>query len=117
MKPFNVERAKAGDPVCFENGSPVRLICFNRIHEQGYHIVGMYQSADRERLISFDIDGRPYGKPAHAQQLFMAPKETGGWLNIYPDREVGERVYGTRAEADRYALSTRVDCIHIKWKE
>ena len=28
-KPFNLEEAKAGRPVCTRNGQEVRIICFN----------------------------------------------------------------------------------------
>lgn len=29
-KPFNLEEAKAGRPVCTRNGQEVRIICFNK---------------------------------------------------------------------------------------
>ena len=30
MKPFNLEEAKAGKPVCTRDGLPARIICFDK---------------------------------------------------------------------------------------
>lgn len=34
MKAFDLERAKAGDPVVCRDGSPARIICFDRLHDR-----------------------------------------------------------------------------------
>lgn len=40
MKAFDLERAKAGDPVICRGGIPVRIICFDRLHDR-YNIVAL----------------------------------------------------------------------------
>lgn len=47
MKPFNLEEAKAGKPVCTRNGLDVQLGIFNRNHPY-YSIVGIYSAGDRD---------------------------------------------------------------------
>lgn len=32
MKPFNLEEAKAGKPVCNREGNDVRIICFDKMY-------------------------------------------------------------------------------------
>ena len=40
MKPFDLERAKAGDPVVCRAGWPARIICFDRLCDR-YNIVAL----------------------------------------------------------------------------
>lgn len=40
MKAFDLEKAKAGEPVVCRDGSPARIICFDRLHDR-YNIVAL----------------------------------------------------------------------------
>ena len=41
MKPFDIELAKAGYPVCTRDGRPVRILCFDRKSVDGYSILAL----------------------------------------------------------------------------
>ena len=55
MKPFNLEKAKAGNPVCTIRGEPVRIVCFDRkcknypilalIDRSGFEVIADYTSS------------------------------------------------------------------------
>lgn len=121
MKSFDLEAAKRGAEVCFADGTPVRLICFDRFSEiDDRSIVGLYRRPNEKRdiIISFDRMGQPYGHEDSSRQLFMKPRKTGGWINIYSGRMIGNRdIYGTKSQADRDAGGDRIACIYIEWEE
>ena len=54
-----------------------------------------------------------------ALERFEAPKEHSLWLNVYPEEPGYCRAVasGSRAEADQYADSSRIACLHITFKE
>ena len=46
LKPFDLEAAKAGKPVCTRDGRKVRIICFDRINGDYYKIVACVTAFD-----------------------------------------------------------------------
>lgn len=78
MKPFNLERAKAGDPVCTENGEIIKLIYFDM---PGYYPIAGFQDC---YLLSFRLDGVYWDYRTNKTcELFMAPKKIQYWVNVY----------------------------------
>lgn len=82
-KPFDLERALAGDPVVTRNGRPVtQLVKFDAaggIYEV-YGVVGA-------SVESWRVDGRySAGGEECVYDIFMAPKKRTVWVNLYPDR-------------------------------
>ena len=59
MKPFNLEAAKKGAPVCTREGKPVRILCFDRIGDT-YPIIGLINHGDIEICTSWLPSGRVY---------------------------------------------------------
>lgn len=66
MLPFNPEAAKKGAPVCFDDGTPVRIVCYDRKHEIEYNgkkkvrcpIIGLYPHTDgNEWVVRATKDG------------------------------------------------------------
>lgn len=56
MKPFNLEKAKAGKPVCTKIGEPVRIICFDADGDQP--IIGLFNDGTGNEVPhSWNIDG------------------------------------------------------------
>lgn len=57
-KPFNLEEAKAGRPVCTRNGQEVRIICFNAKSEN-YPIVALVKEgySTQEYLCAYTNEG------------------------------------------------------------
>lgn len=55
MKPFNLEEAKAGKPVCLRSGKPARVICFDRDDE--YPIVSLHYGNTEEEIRTHCTNG------------------------------------------------------------
>ena len=51
MKPFDLEAAKAGAPVCTENGIPVRILCFDRKGSE-FPIIALKDNTDSHESFS-----------------------------------------------------------------
>ena len=59
LKPFDIEAAKSGKPVCTRDGRKVRIICFDRINGDYYKIVACVTAfdGDFEEVLFYGIDG------------------------------------------------------------
>ena len=91
MKPFNLEEAKAGHPVCRRDGTSARIICFDRLGLESYPIIALVLIEGAECAISYAIDGRynvNYQTP-HKYDLMMATEKHEGWINIYHIKKDG----------------------------
>ena len=72
MKPFNLERALAGDPVVTRDGRPVKIAGYNEEALTGQEVIGW-------------LDGVAYiwgkdGTLCGTTDLFMAPTERKEWI-------------------------------------
>lgn len=84
-KPFNLEEAKAGRPVCTRNGQEVRIICFNAKSEN-YPIVALVKEgySTQEYLRAYTNEGKVCRNGLmHTLDLVMPLKKKTGWINIY----------------------------------
>jgi hypothetical protein len=52
----------------------------------------------------------------NAMKAEEGPKEHSLWLNVYPSADVACG-HATRERADKEAISTRLACLHITFKE
>lgn len=124
MKPFDLEKAKAGYPVINGQGYPTRIVCFDFKHGP-YSILGVTLNPDGYEIPSiYTNKGKFYNhKVDKRKDLFMAVNKKSGWLNIYKswhtDTGIAKvyEVYDTKQKADEFAYDGRVDCIHITWEE
>ena len=60
MRTFNLELAKAGEPVVTSNGKPVRIICFDhKTKDHGGPIIGLVlgKSKVHEMIVQYNLDG------------------------------------------------------------
>lgn len=98
MKPFNLERALAGDPVMTRDGRPVTQLTFFK-DAMGDTIAGILEGY----IELWREDGYYHTMDRGDKDLFMAPKTKEGWINIYQTTTGGWRafgpVYGTEQEA------------------
>jgi hypothetical protein len=122
MKPFDLERAKAGDPVITRKGLPARHVCsFNGIST--YNNIFIITNDDGiEQPRSYTNDGvsstSVYGK-VYDYDLFMAPTKKEGWINIYPGEAMLRHcnIFTTRDAAIAHAFSSLVATVKIEWEE
>lgn len=56
LKPFDLEAAKAGKPVCTRDGRKARIICYDRQSDHGFPLVALVESTGTEK----DEDVRCY---------------------------------------------------------
>jgi len=86
MKPFDLEKALAGEPVVTRDGRPVtQLIKFEAIVEDGYVIYGVVNN----KIFNF-LDSGKYDRTfeSHCFDLFMAEPER--WVNVYYDERINK---------------------------
>lgn len=118
LKPFDLEAAKSGKPVCTRDGRKARIICFDAKGKQPIIALFEREKADEEIIQTYNVDGSYYGfgKEDH-RDLMMLPEKKEGWINVYPNDCMGEKRYSTKEEALRYSRSNVIDTVKIEWEE
>ena len=121
LKPFDIQKAKEGKPVCTRDGHKARIICFDYNGEAGdYPIVALvhYNKGNKcyERVLKYTSDGlfNKYGDCQHDDDLMMLPEKKEGWVNVYKDS-----VYDTKDEAliGRSESRGYITTVKINWEE
>ena len=83
MKPFNLEEAKAGKPVCTRDGRKVRILCTD-LAETIFPIVAAVTCDNgREDIFRHKTCGSHYLSGTSSVDLFMVADKHEGWVNIY----------------------------------
>lgn len=119
MKPFNLEEAKAGKPVCTRDGRNARIICFDLKHEY-FPIVALIDDGDRELVSRFCADGRIYYRQNGCTEmdLFMAHEKHEGWINIYKGRVCSPILDSERsARGAGMGNDDYITTLKIEWEE
>ena len=70
MRPFNLEEAKAGKPVCLRDGRPVRVICYDRRGPRP-SVALLPQEYGDEHASYFYADGSKAPGKKHKHDLMM----------------------------------------------
>ena len=84
MKPFNLEQAKAGAPVCTRDGQPVRIVCYDLKGYKDYPILALVESpVGVEATVSYALNGHPSLYSGTGIDLMMASVKREGWVNLY----------------------------------
>ena len=128
LKPFSLEAAKLGKPVCTRDGRKARIICFDK--RGGCPIIALVETfvveydCIREETYYYTIDGREIGQNAESKDdLMMLPEKKEGWVNVYYNRTDGitfsKHPYPSKEEAIKNAgtMSNIIDTVNISWKE
>ena len=100
LKPFDVEAAKAGKPVCTRDGRNVRIIAFDAKRKDEKNIIALVPSKDYpgfEDLIAYPNNGNYYGGHENDGDLMILPQKKEGWAKVRKDINL----YDTKEEADR----------------
>ena len=113
LKPFDIQKAREGKPVCTRDGRKARIICFDRIDSTGCNlsIVALIQCEGTEVLQLYRDDGK---RDAEADlDLMMLPEKKEGWVNVYKDS-----IYKTKEEAfNRRDKEKYLMTIKVEWEE
>jgi hypothetical protein len=141
MKPFNLQEALAGKPVCTRGGLPVRIFCGD-LKDATRPVVGAIMTrtgtvpvggkmggkevvVDREEARCWTLSGRLKTDGMESSfDLFMASKtvERIGWMNLYPPDEQPPAltIYRTLKEARDNREYNEVGepvAVVLKWEE
>ena len=118
LKPFNLEAAKAGKPVCTRDGRKVRILCYD-LKEAEYPIVAAIETRDcsAEYVLAYDKNGRFVLPNEDKNDLMMLPEKKEGWVNIYRSQiydtlERAKEAYKRTCNDDNY-----LQTIKIEWEE
>ena len=127
LKPFDIEAAKSGKPVCTRDGRKVRIICFDRINGDYYKIVACVTAfdGDFEEVLFYGIDGYIVdSQNPKDEDLMMLPEKKEGWINICRNLNTNKteldtkNIYNTKEEAlQNLSSMTYVTTVKIEWEE
>lgn len=128
MKPFNLELAKKGHPVCTRDGRDARIICFDAKTGE-YPIIALVYCTKSctEAVYSYTLEGEYLAREENNSDLMMKSVRHIGWINIHSihrdsthtETIVGTRIYPTK-DAALKAIdypNTVIDTIKIEWEE
>ena len=123
MKPFDLEAAKAGKPVCTRDGRKARIICFDA--KCNKPIVALIYDCNKETVLQYLENGRFFVDQIDKYDLMMFPQKKEGWVNVYKSYNVGKKIpcmasiYPTKEEAKKsYVVEfDYVDTVKIEWEE
>lgn len=111
MKEFDIEKAKAGAPVCTRDGRPVRIICWDyqeygqQEADEKFPIIALVKCDKGERAYVYRESGKCMVDKN--DELMMAPVKHEGWVNVYMSdghSEVDNRIFGSEEIAKDAAL-------------
>lgn len=126
LKPFDLEAAKAGKPVCTRDGRKARIISFDR-HGEDCPIIALVvdsKNAECEEVIDYTLDGICNENIINHNKydLMMFTRKKEGWINIYTSYdgiETGISVYETKEIAKKGVDNSvsYLGTIKIEWEE
>ena len=89
LKPFDLQAARSGKPVCTRDGKKARILCFDRIASPP--IVALVKIRDTlEKVYQYDNNGRCYNSNGRIKNdLVMDDVKHEGWVNVYRDADTG----------------------------
>ena len=130
LKPFDIQKAREGKPVCTRDGRKARIIYFDRkfIYEgQNYCIVALINDGPyNETVYSYTEDGLCNPNKIHNSDLMMLPEKKEGWVNVYRDCDGAnitkdDNIYSSReaAIASAHVIdgNNYVTTTIIRWEE
>ena len=116
MKPFDLEAAKSGKPVCTRDGRKARIVCFDAKGDKP--IIALIEMGVAETPNNYPIDGKAISTKETPCDLMMLPEKKEGWVNVYKGGLLDTKSYNTKKEAfDKASPEDYVDTVKINWEE
>ena len=113
MKPFDLEKALAGESVITIDGIRVTGLTKFEGLDSSFVIFPVYGVIDG-KVENFTTDGKYYDRSEpHEKDLFM--EVSVRWINLYGNRVDGH--YESRKDADANARPDRISCITINYED
>lgn len=119
MKPFDIELAKQGKPVCTRDGREARIICFDK--RGCYPVIALVQEEGMETCHFYSQEGK-CADCGNKYDLMMASEKKEMWINIYKEtiRPVpGAGLYDTKEEAKDSIrnVNSYIATVKVCWEE
>ena len=126
LKPFDLDEAKAGKPVCTRDGRKARIICFDGKGDQP--IIALVEAKGNkdaliEKVERYFINGHSVFEVRETNNdLMMLPEKKEGWVNVYYDNDASSHrgcrfIYDTKERAVKEAGSSYITTVKINWEE
>lgn len=125
LKPFDIQKAREGKPVCTRDGRKARIICFDAKRKDKKSIIALVPSRDYpgfEDLIAYPNNGNYHGGHENDGDLMLLPEKKEGWVNVYKECDgeyyVEKVVYKIKGHAVENASSQNyVGTVRIEFYE
>ena len=104
MKPFDLEAAQRGEPICTRDGREAKFIAHVPDLESLRNVIVVIDGTVR----TLREDGCIDGVVAYPTDLFMAPKKRTVWVNVYPPHLPFSHHYETLVLANDNAMIGRI---------
>ena len=128
LKPFDIQKAREGKPVCTRDGRKVRIICFDGKGDQP--IIALVEAKGNkdaliEKVERYFINGHSVFEVRETNNdLVMLPEKKEGWVNVYREesnnneRLIEQTIYKTRKDAFEHACPQGyITTTKINWEE
>ena len=115
LKPFDLEAAKAGKPVCTRDGRKARIICFDR--DWDMQIVALVSDPFGELVKYYWSNGKVDYDEQNDDDLIMLSEKKEGWVNIYALNTCYSSKEEAEANIDRDYEHEYVRTVKISWEE
>lgn len=111
LKPFDIQKAREGKPVCTRDGRKARIICFDR--NDLYPIVALIECEDGKEIIgAYSNGGQTEICEIKGTDLMMLPEKKEGWINVSKFS-----TYASKEEALSHKTYDIIDTIKVSWEE
>lgn len=118
FKPFDLEAAKAGKPVCTRDGRKARIICFDA--KCNKPIVALIYDCNKETVLQYLENGRFFVDQIDKYDLMMFPQKKEGWINLCKNNHgdtLAVGVFPNSEEAVSNCPPSYLSTIKIEWEE
>jgi hypothetical protein len=120
MKPFNLEEAKSGKPICDRLGRDCKFIAYVPEAASGYNVVCL---DSKNTIINYTKDGIYNVTSDNSDRdLFMKSERKDGWVNVYVDSPKSYKsgfIYETKEKAVSFVSDTNskyyIDTVKIEF--
>lgn len=115
LKPFSLEAAKSGRPVCTRDGRKARIICFDAKFPKTGNIVTLVEKENGEEVTLYHYDDG-HCSIGRAYALMMLPEKKEGWVNVYKSKDT---IFKSEKEAKAHSddFENYIATVKIEWEE
>ena len=114
LKPFDIQKAREGKPICTRDGRKARIICFD-LKDKDYPIAAAVQNKDGDESIrTYTAEGIYDKGEISGFDLMMLPEKKEGWAVIKKSD-----IYETEEQAKEALLDSRIGVMirKVEWEE